>query len=217
MAADDQAPEERHMADLHPDPDSDPDANGAAGAERARAPGTPRWVQVFGIIAIVIIILLVVAQLLLGVQHGPGMHGPSGDADGATSTANGGVTGAGVGEPADADHAVRTIEVAALDTMAFEPSTITVSAGETITFEVTNTGQAVHEFTIGDAAMQEEHADAMAHIPEGMGHDLPNSINLQPGETKELTWRFGDAGEVEYACHVPGHYEAGMRGQLTVG
>jgi hypothetical protein len=66
------------MADVHRDPDSDPDANDAAGAERARVPGTPRWVQVFGLVAIIIIILLVVAQLLFGVQHGPGMHAPSG-------------------------------------------------------------------------------------------------------------------------------------------
>jgi hypothetical protein len=84
------------MADVHPDADSAPDANSAARAERARAPGTPRWVQVFGIIALIIIILLVVAQLLLGVQHGPGMHAPSGDAGGATPAASGGITGAGV-------------------------------------------------------------------------------------------------------------------------
>lgn len=203
------------MADLPPGPDSD--VKDAAGAGRARAPGTPRWVQVFGIIAL-ILVLLVAVQLLLGVQHGPGMHAPSSDAGDRTPLSSGPEdTNPGAGGPADADHAVRTIEVATLDTMAFEPSTIAVSAGETITFVVTNRGQAVHEFTVGDAAMQEEHADAMAHIPERMAHDLPNSINLPPGETKELTWRFGDAGILEYACHVADHYEAGMRGRITVG
>jgi uncharacterized cupredoxin-like copper-binding protein len=64
--------------------------------------------------------------------------------------------------------------------------------------------------------MQQEHADAMAHLPEGMPHDLPNSVSLEPGETKELTWRFGHPGTLEYACHEPGHYQAGMRGRLTV-
>lgn len=49
-----------------------------------------------------------------------------------------------------------------------------------------------------------------------MAHDLPNSITPQPGETSQLTWRFGDAASLEYACHEPGHYEAGMRGRITV-
>ena len=46
-------------------------------------------------------------------------------------------------------------------------------------------------------------------------HDMPNAIHVAPGETKEITWRFGDA-DLEYACHEPGHYDAGMRGQITI-
>jgi ABC-type transporter Mla subunit MlaD len=48
-------------------------------ANRPPYPGTPRWVKVFGIIAIVVV-LLVVFMLLTG--HGPGRHMPSGDAGG---------------------------------------------------------------------------------------------------------------------------------------
>jgi hypothetical protein len=48
-------------------------------ANRPPYPGTPRWVKVFGIIAIVVL-LLVVFMLLTG--HGPGRHTPSGDAGG---------------------------------------------------------------------------------------------------------------------------------------
>jgi uncharacterized cupredoxin-like copper-binding protein len=121
----------------------------------------------------------------------------------------------GVGAPADESEADRTIEVATLDTMSFEPSEIEVSAGETVTFVVTNAGQFIHEFTIGDEAMQQEHAEAMEHIPAGMAHATANSITLQPGETKRLTWRFGDTA-LEYACHQADHYEAGMRGRITV-
>ncbi|MFP5252205.1 MAG: plastocyanin/azurin family copper-binding protein [Actinomycetes bacterium] len=123
----------------------------------------------------------------------------------------------GVGEPADAAGADRTIEVTTLDTMAYDPASISVAPGETITFSVTNVGDAAHEFTLGDQAMQDEHAEEMADMGSGMGHDEPNSISLQPGETKELTWRFGEAGTVIYACHEPGHYQAGMRGEITVG
>jgi len=32
-----------------------------------------------------------------------------------------------------------------------------------------------------------------------------NQIGLKPGETKSLTWRFTEAGEVLYGCHEPGH------------
>jgi hypothetical protein len=48
-------------------------------ANRPPYPGTPRWVKVFGIIAIVVV-LLVVFMLLTG--HGPGRHMPSGEAGG---------------------------------------------------------------------------------------------------------------------------------------
>jgi hypothetical protein len=44
-------------------------------------PGTPRWVKVFGIIALVLILVFVIS-LLTGARHGPGMHTPSGDAGG---------------------------------------------------------------------------------------------------------------------------------------
>jgi uncharacterized cupredoxin-like copper-binding protein len=121
-----------------------------------------------------------------------------------------------MGEPADASEATRTISVEAFD-MAFDPGTISVEPGEVVTFEVTNTGEAVHEFFLGDSAMQQEHADEMADMDSDMAHDEPYSIRLQPGETKQLTWRFAETGEVEFACHEPGHYQAGMHGQISVG
>lgn len=142
---------------------------------------------------------------------GSGDHGAMGEGE------PGDMAMAGIGEPADAADADRTIEVATLDTMAYDPSTIAVEAGEATTFSVTNAGDAVHEFTLGDEAMQEAHEEEMADMGAGMAHDEPNSISLQPGETRELTWRFGDAGTVIYACHEPGHYTAGMRGEVTVG
>ena len=49
-----------------------------------------------------------------------------------------------------------------------------------------------------------------------MKHDDPNSVLLRPGETKELIWRFAGGMTLEFACNVPGHYEAGMVGELKV-
>lgn len=137
-----------------------------------------------------------------GVDHGGDDHGDE--------------AGGAIGEPADASEASRTIEVDALDAMAFDPATIEVAAGEVVTFAVTNTGEAVHEFILGDAAMQEEHAAEMGDMGSEMAHDEPNALSIQPGETAELTWRFGEAGTLRYACHEPGHYEAGMVGEITV-
>lgn len=121
-----------------------------------------------------------------------------------------------IGEPADASDATRTIAVEAVD-IAFEPEAISVEPGEIVTFEVTNTGEAVHEFFLGDPEAEDDHAEEMAEMGDDMAHDEPNSIFVDPGETKQLTWRFPDSGTVEYACFVPGHYEAGMHGPITVG
>ena len=55
----------------------------------------------------------------------------------------------------------------------------------------------------------------MAKFPE-MEHDDPNSIRLEPGKTGNIVWKFTNAGKFEFACLIPGHYEAGMKGDLSV-
>lgn len=194
-----------------------PVVDGDRYTDTSTRPGTPRWVKALGITVLAVVLLVVAVMVIGGGEHGPGCHEAMGDAGSETRVGTESPTAGGVGGPADTAEAARTIEVTALDTMAFEPAGIEVSAGEVVTFAVTNRGQAVHEFTLGDATMQHEHAEAMAHMPEGVAHALPNSITLQPGETHQLTWRFGEVGELEYACHEPGHYEAGMRGTMRVG
>ena len=173
---------------------------------------TPRWVKGLAVAFVFAILVVVIVIVVSGGQHGPGMHTGTGDPTEPPSSP----AAAGAGGPASSAEASRTIELTTRDSMAFEPASIRVSAGEVVMFVVTNAGQAAHEFTLGDKAMQREHADAMAHMPSDMHHDFPNSITVQPGHTERLTWRFGEAGALEYACHEPGHYDAGMRGQLTV-
>jgi uncharacterized cupredoxin-like copper-binding protein len=46
--------------------------------------------------------------------------------------------------------------------------------------------------------------------------DEPNSIGLAAGESKQLTFRFSQSGEVLIGCHVPGHYAAGMKARITI-
>jgi len=50
----------------------------------------------------------------------------------------------------------------------------------------------------------------MATTQEG-----PNTVLVAPGKTAELTWRFAEPAELEFACNLPGHYEAGMAGPVS--
>lgn len=119
------------------------------------------------------------------------------------------------GKPGDPAKVGRTIKITALDTMRYDKKEIQAKPGETIRFVVTNAGKIKHEFTIGTREEQTEHAKMMASMP-GMQHEDGNSISLEPGEAKELIWQFGKAGAVEIACHVPGHFEAGMMAKVLV-
>ena len=118
------------------------------------------------------------------------------------------------GRAADPSDATRTIVVEASDDLRVDPASIKVQAGEVVTFVVRNVGKTDHEFLFGDKAYQDAHeADV-----EGAAHtmDTENGVTVAPGESKELTWRFDEAGEVLYACHEPGHYEGGMVGTIEV-
>ena len=50
----------------------------------------------------------------------------------------------------------------------------------------------------------------------GMQHDDPNMVMVQPGQRGELTWTFSGSASIEFACNVPGHYQAGMVGKLNI-
>ncbi len=139
------------------------------------------------------------------------------------------------GEPGQAADAKRTVTVAMYDNY-YQPESIEVTAGETVRFIVENKGQLVHEFNIGTAAMHEAHqAEMLTMVEHGvlqgtkinhdmmdmgdghsMQHDDPNSVLLEPGKTAEIIWRFSGKDNIEFACNVPGHYQAGMVGAVNV-
>ena len=48
-----------------------------------------------------------------------------------------------------------------------------------------------------------------------MKHDDPNSVLLEPGQSKEVVWKFSEESNIEFACNVPGHYQAGMYGDVN--
>jgi uncharacterized cupredoxin-like copper-binding protein len=119
------------------------------------------------------------------------------------------------GQPGKASRVTRRIRMQALDTMRYAPEKLTVKSGQTVRFIVTDAGKLKHEFAIGDAEEQRQHAEMMKEMPD-MKHDEGNAVSLEPGQTKELIWRFAKPGNVEIACHIPGHYEAGMHAIVAV-
>jgi uncharacterized cupredoxin-like copper-binding protein len=125
------------------------------------------------------------------------------------------VQAATFGHPGKAAQVDRTIRITTLD-ISMDKTRLDVRAGETVRFIVTNKGQLDHEFIIGDAREQTEHEQEMQQMA---GMDMPdesNGMTLKPGQTKTLIWTFGPEGKVEFACHVPGHYAAGMVGKIFV-
>jgi uncharacterized cupredoxin-like copper-binding protein len=115
----------------------------------------------------------------------------------------------------DAGAASRSIPVTMLDTMRFVPEQISVKRGETIRFQIKNEGAMLHEFVIGTQKVLDAHAEMMAKHPD-MQHSEPYMAHVAPGKTKELVWTFNRPGTFDFACLIAGHYQAGMKGRITV-
>ncbi|GDY37512.1 MULTISPECIES: plastocyanin/azurin family copper-binding protein [unclassified Acidovorax] len=142
-----------------------------------------------------------------GGNHGGGHDGGGARGHGSAESA--------IGQPGKAGKVSRTINVDMADTMRFTPAAISVKEGETIKFVIKNSGQVKHEFSLGTEAELKEHYETMKKFPE-MEHDEPSKISLAPGKQGEIIWQFTKAGDVNFACLYPGHYDAGMKGQVKV-
>jgi uncharacterized cupredoxin-like copper-binding protein len=116
------------------------------------------------------------------------------------------------GKPA---QATRTITLDMTDAMRFTPDKLTVQEGDTVRFVVRNKGRMLHEMVIGTPDELAKHAAMMARFPN-MEHDEPYMVHVGPGKTGEIVWHFNRAGSFEFACLIAGHYQAGMRGTITV-
>ena len=136
-----------------------------------------------------------------------------------------------IGSKGNENEISRIIKVIMYDNY-YEPSSFQINAGETIKFEVENAGDLVHEFNIANKMMHMKHqpemekmfdneilfADfidkekmkKMAKMDKSMGHSHSNSVLLEPKQKGEIIWKFDNAANIEIACNVPGHYQAGM-------
>lgn len=106
-----------------------------------------------------------------------------------------------------------------------DSSVTAFEASKTYRFTIKNDGAVPHEFVIAEPL--DEHSDE-GHADDGHGDDskmVHESLivevgedELPPGATVVVEVTFPDHvdGEVEFACHTEGHYEAGMHSPLTV-
>jgi uncharacterized cupredoxin-like copper-binding protein len=121
------------------------------------------------------------------------------------------------GVPGNSKKPARTVTVIMSDDngMKFTPDHLDVKKGEQIHFIIENKGALKHEFMLASVADNDKHAKLMMKYPD-MEHDDPNAKSVDPGKTAEILWRFSKDGTFEFACLIPGHREAGMRGTVTV-
>lgn len=119
------------------------------------------------------------------------------------------------GDPNKPSHAVKVSMHEDGRKMLFTPSHITVRKGEQVRFVLSNDGTEKHEFVLATVAENRKHGELMKKYPK-MEHADPNARQLTPYTAGEILWRFTKAGTFEFACLIPGHYEAGMHGTITV-
>ena len=131
----------------------------------------------------------------------------------------------------------RVIEIKMYDNY-FEPNVLNIKKDETIKFIVKNYGELVHEFNIATKEMHIKHQPEMMKMVEheilladridkekmkqmakkdhSMAHSHSNSVLLEPNEISEIIWKFSTTANLEAACNVPGHYEAGMVADIKI-
>ena len=94
-------------------------------------------------------------------------------------------------------------------------SLTTFTQGTSYHFVVTNNGKMAHEFMIMPMGIN----------MQGMSMDDMHKValhmidNVAPGETQTFDYTFASSmmgQSFEFACHLPGHYEAGMRLSMMV-
>jgi len=73
----------------------------------------------------------------------------------------------------------------------------------------------LHEMVLGTKQELDAHAALMRKFPN-MEHDGPYMAHVRPATAGALVWNFNRPGQFEYACLIDGHYQAGMKGRISV-
>jgi nitrite reductase (NO-forming) len=89
------------------------------------------------------------------------------------------------------------VNMQASDSLKFDPSSITVKAGQPVQLTLSNTGQMQHDWSLAQGATQ------------------PVKIVANAGQTATGTFTIQFPGTYTFICSVPGHAAAGMQGTIT--
>jgi uncharacterized cupredoxin-like copper-binding protein len=119
------------------------------------------------------------------------------------------------GREGDPRKVTRTIQVDMSDGFRFTPSDVVLKRGETVKFVVSNSGKLLHEMVLGTPQELKEHAEMMKKFPN-MEHADAHMAHVKAGTKGEIVWQFNKVGEYQFACLIPGHFEAGMIGKVVV-
>ncbi|MEZ9873273.1 MULTISPECIES: cupredoxin family protein [unclassified Vibrio] len=121
-----------------------------------------------------------------------------------------------VGMPATGAKPDKVVHVLLSDDMKITfKNKVDIEPNDVVQFVVMNTGKIDHEFSIGSASEQLEHREMMKNMGNH-AHDSGSTVTVKPGKAKQLLWHFHGDNNVELACNIPGHAEAGMVKSLTL-
>jgi uncharacterized cupredoxin-like copper-binding protein len=152
-----------------------------------------------------------------GHDHGGGGHDhgtPAAGSSGTVPREAPAAASASAAPGASVRGAVPEVLVEMDDGMRFSPADIEVTAGVPVRLVVVNRGRLVHELVIGTERELAEHAREMkSGAPH---HHGDGAVRVAPGGRVEVMRTFAEPGRLGIACFEPGHFEAGMKGTLTV-
>lgn len=94
----------------------------------------------------------------------------------------------------------------------FLPERLVIAEGTRVRFLVVNGDPIHHEFITGGPEVHRRHAQGT----EGRHPSIPGEVSVDPNGQAMTTFTFDQAGRFEFACHLPRHYEYGMRGEIDV-
>jgi uncharacterized cupredoxin-like copper-binding protein len=118
----------------------------------------------------------------------------------------------------DDDDSGSSTEISAtMEEFEFTPTSWSVAANEEITVNLENTGSVEHEWVILQPGVTIE---SEADLPETEEELLADFVywedEVEPGDSKTLTFTAPAAGTYQIICAIEDHFDAGMEATLTV-